>query len=46
MNKEKILQRICNEEDDYGECGKQYLSKSHVGKLLQDPLRSFEPSKP
>ena len=46
MNKEKILQRLSNDEDYYGEFGNQYLSNSHVGKLLKDPLRAFEPSKP
>ena len=46
MNKEKILQRLCNDEDYYGEFGHQFLSNSHVGKLLKDPLRAFEPSKP
>ena len=46
MNKEKILQRLCNDEDYYGEFGNQFLCNSHVGKLLKDPLRAFEPSKP
>ena len=46
MNKEKILQRLCNDEDYYGEFGNQFLSNSHVGKILKDPLRAFEPSKP
>jgi hypothetical protein len=46
MNKEKILQRLCNDEDYYGEFGNQFLSNSHVGKLLKDPLKAFEPSKP
>ena len=46
MNKEKILQRLCNDEDYYGEFGNQFLSNSHVSKLLKDPLRAFEPSKP
>ena len=46
MNKEKILQRLCNDEDYYGDFGKQYLSNSHVGKLLKDPLNAFKPSKP
>ena len=46
MNKEKILQRLCNDEDYYGEFGNQYLSNSHVGKLLKDPLTVFKPSKP
>jgi len=46
MNKEQILQKLCNDEDYYGEFGNQFLSNSHVGKLLKDPLRAFEPSKP
>ena len=46
MNKEKILQKLCNDEDYYGEFGNQFLSNSHIGKLLKDPLRAFEPSKP
>ena len=46
MNKEKILQKLRNDEDYYGEFGNQFLSNSHVGRLLKDPLRAFEPSKP
>ena len=46
MNKKQILKRLCNDEDYYGEFGNQFLSISHVGKLLKDPLRAFEPSKP
>ena len=46
MNKETILQKLKNDEDYYGEFGNKYLSNSHVGKLLKDPLRVFEPSKP
>ena len=46
MNKEQVLQKLCNDEDYYGEFGNQYLSNSHVGKLLKDPLRAFEQSKP
>ena len=46
MNKEKILQKLKNDEDYYGELGNKFLSNSHVGKLLNDPLRAFEPSKP
>ena len=46
MNKEKILQRLCNDEDYYGEFGNQFLSNSHVGRLLKDPLNVFKPSKP
>jgi exodeoxyribonuclease VIII len=46
MNKEKILQKLKNDEDYYGEFGNQFLSNSHVSRLLKDPLRAFEPSKP
>ena len=46
MNKEKILQRLKIDEDYYGEFGNQFLSNSHVSRLLKDPLRAFEPSKP
>ena len=46
MNKEQVLQRLCNDEDYYGEFGNQFLSNSQIGKLLKDPLRAFEPSKP
>ena len=46
MNKEQILQRLKIDEDYYGEFGNQFLSNSHVGKLLKDPLNAFEPSKP
>ena len=46
MNKNQILKRLCNDEDYYGEFGNQFLSNSHVGRLLKDPLRAFEPSKP
>ena len=46
MNKEKILQKLCNDEEYYGDFGNQYLSNSHVGKLLKDPLNAFKPSKP
>ena len=46
MNKEKILQKLKNDEDYYGEFGNQFLSNSHVSRLLKDPLKAFEPSKP
>mgnify|MGYP003113414040 CR=1 FL=1 len=45
MNKKQILKKL-NDEDYYGEFGNQFLSNSHVGKLLKDPLKAFEPSKP
>ena len=46
MKKKQILQKLRNDEDYYGDFGNQFLSNSHVGKLLKDPLRAFEPSKP
>ena len=46
MNKKQILQKLRNDEDYYGKFGNQYLSNSHIGKLLKDPLRAFEPNKP
>ena len=46
MNKEKILQKLKNDEDYYGDFGNKFLSNSHISKLLKDPLRAFEPSKP
>ena len=45
-SKEKILKRLKIDEDYYGEFGNQFLSNSHVGRLLKDPLNVFKPSKP
>ena len=44
--KQTILQRLKNDEDYYGEFGNQFLSNSHVGRLLKDPLNVFKESKP
>jgi len=46
MNKEKILQKLKNDKDYYGDFGNQFLSNSHVGRLLKDPLNVFKESKP
>jgi hypothetical protein len=46
MKKEQILKKLKNDEDYYGEFGNQFLSNSHVGRLLKDPLNVFKPSKP
>ena len=46
MNKETILQKLKNDEDYYGDFGNQFLSNSHVGRLLKDPLNIFKPMKP
>ena len=45
MDKKQILQKLRNDEDYYGDFGNQFLSNSHISKLLKDPLRAFEPSK-
>ena len=44
--KNQILQRLKNDEDYYGDFGNQFLSNSHVGRLLKDPLNVFKPSTP
>ena len=46
MDKAKILKKLKNDEDYYGEFGNQFLSNSHVGRLLNDPLNIFKPMKP
>jgi hypothetical protein len=38
MKKELILERLKNDEDYYGDFGKQFLSNSNVGTLLTNPL--------
>ena len=45
MDKQQILKKLRNDEDYYGDFGNQFLSNSHIGKLLKDPLNAFEPSK-
>jgi len=45
MDKKQILKKLRNDEDYYGEFGNQFLSNSHIGKLLKDPLNVFKPSK-
>jgi len=46
MTQKQILKKLKEDEHYYGEFGNQYLSNSHVGKLLKDPLNAFKPSKP
>ena len=38
MDKQKVLQRLNNDEDYYGEFGRQYLSNSDIYYLLNNPL--------
>ena len=43
MNKKQILKRLCNDEDYYGDFGKQYLSNSDIYHLLNNPLKFHQP---
>ena len=45
-SKAKILKKLKNDKEYYGEFGNQFLSNSHVGRLLKDPLNVFKESKP
>ena len=40
------LKRLKNDEDYYGDFGKQFLSNSDISKLLDDPLNLHKPQKP
>jgi hypothetical protein len=46
MKQKQILKKLKEDEHYYGKFGNQFLSNSHVGKLLKDPLNAFKPSKP
>jgi len=46
MKKKQILQKLKNDEFYYGDFGNQFLSNSHVGKLLKDPINVFKSMKP
>ena len=46
MKEKQILKRLRNDEDYYGDFGNQFLSNTHVSRLLKDPLNVFKPSKP
>jgi len=46
ISKQEILKRLKIDEDYYGDFGNQFLSNSHVGRLLNDPLNIFKPMKP
>jgi len=46
MNKKQILQKLKIDEHYYGTFGKQYLSNSDIGILLNNPLQLGAPSKP
>ena len=46
MNKQKILTRLRNDEDYYGEFGKKYLSNSDIYYLLNNPLKFHQQHEP
>ena len=46
MKKELILDRLKNDEDYYGDFGKQFLSNSNISTLLTNPLALKEPQQP
>ena len=46
MNKKQILQKLRNDEDYYGDFGKQYLSNSDIYHLLNNPLKFQQPLEP
>ena len=46
MELKKTLQKLKNDEDYYGDFGKQFLSNSDISKLLNDPLNLHKPHKP
>jgi|TARA_R100000084_G_scaffold31522_2_gene12151 hypothetical protein len=45
MKKTEVIQKLINDEDYYGEFGKQYLSNSDIKTLLNNPLELKKPSK-
>jgi len=46
MNKKQVLKKLKEDEHYYGTFGKQYLSNSDIGTLLNNPLQLGKPSKP
>ena len=46
MNKKQILKKLRNDEDYYGDFGKQYLSNSDIYYLLNNPLKFKQPMEP
>ena len=46
MNKEQIIKQLRNDEDYYGDFGKQYLSNSDIYYLLNNPLKFKQPMEP
>ena len=42
MKKEEIIERLRVDEDYYGDYGNKFLSNSHIGKLLKNPMSLFD----
>ena len=45
MKSEQVIQKLRNDEDYYGDFGRQYLSNSDISVLLNNPLNFKQPSK-
>jgi hypothetical protein len=45
MKSEQVIQKLRNDEDYYGDFGRQYLSNSDISVLLDNPLNFKQPSK-
>ena len=46
MNKEKVIEKLRDDEHYYGSFGKKYLSNSDIRTLLTNPLALGKPSEP
>ena len=46
MEKKQILKKLRNDEDYYGDFGKQFLSNSDIYHLLNNPLKFQQPFDP
>ena len=42
MKKEEIIERLRVDEDYYGDYGNKFLSNSHIGKLLKNPMSLYD----
>jgi len=45
MKSEQVIQKLRNDEEYYGDFGRQYLSNSDISVLLDNPLNFKQPSK-
>ena len=42
MKKDEIIERLRNDDDYYGDYGNKFLSNSHIGKLLKNPMSLYD----